>query len=118
SFIHHLSLPVPLLFFPLPAPTEVYTLSLHDALPILRVLGGAGGMSKPASARSYVQPGAFVRDVVNGLVANAGEALSSTSNTGFLDRKSTRLNSSHVAISYAVFCLKKKNRSHNNELYT
>src|SRR5207302_8746940 len=55
-------------------------------------LGGIRGAYRPARARRHAGPAA----------ANATKAT---------DRKSTRLNSSHVKISYAVFCLKKKNRS-------
>lgn len=50
----------------------------------VRVIGGAGGLDKAASARSYVQPGAFVRDVLNGLCSDAGETLSSTVDASFL----------------------------------
>src|SRR6267378_2088072 len=67
-------------FFNDTATTEIYTLSLHDALPISR------------TAREYPT------------VAACGD----TAGTTARDRKSTRLNSSHVEISYAVFCLKKK----------
>src|SRR2546430_16548054 len=74
-------------FFNDTATTEIYTLSLHDALPILSdaaiaaaIVGGAFSLSKEAFAF-------------------------------FLDRKSTRLNSSHSQISYAVFCLKKKKKT-------
>src|SRR5436309_12582228 len=67
-------------FFCAAAASEIYTLSLHDALPIL-----AGRSHRPARGRP--------------LHRGCG---------GLLDRKSTRLNSSHVKISYAVFCLKKK----------
>src|SRR5436309_10872557 len=63
--------------------TEIYTLSLHDALPI--------------SARRVHRAGLFAPPAGGG-----------RSDHGILDRKSTRLNSSHVKISYAVFCLKKK----------
>src|SRR3712207_8226063 len=70
-------------FFNDTATTEIYTLSLHDALPILVVAVSSGFASK-------------LIDVQN------NEASS------WLDRKSTRLNSSHANISYAVFCLKKK----------
>src|SRR5690606_39956414 len=83
-------------FFTPPAPTELYTLSLHDALPISSLRGSAlleeGGLVLVLHAlgRLLVQPGAGVL----GLYEE--------------DRKSTRLNSSHVKISYAVFCLKKK----------
>src|SRR5437868_11521714 len=75
-----------------PPPTEIYTLSLHDALPIwlprLRLPGDAARHA----GRSAGGAGARLQPVRR--------------RTG--DRKSTRLNSSHVSISYAVFCLKKK----------
>src|SRR5438874_6321358 len=77
-------------FFNDPAPTEIYTLSLHDALPILH----AGRLRVHARG-----PG------MRSLRLSGGtQSLSRR----LLDRKSTRLNSSHVEISYAVFCLKKK----------
>src|SRR5437870_10911852 len=76
-----------LLFFNDTAPTEIYTLSLHDALPISRV--ERLDVGDRAAARQRPCDGG----------RRAG---------GSTDRKSTRLNSSHVAISYAVFCLKKK----------
>src|SRR5476651_806015 len=68
-------------FFNDTATTEIYTLSLHDALPISRA-------DKPAPV------------LAEGRAGDDGDALG--------DRKSTRLNSSHANISYAVFCLKKK----------
>src|SRR2546430_8155186 len=83
-----LTRPRPLFFFFFfndTATTEIYTLSLHDALPISRVWRRPSGGSKTESHH----PRRFV-----------GES--------FQDRKSTRLNSSHSQISYAVFCLKKK----------
>src|SRR5437870_7155258 len=73
-------------FFNDTATTEIYTLSLHDALPI-----SSTQINLPGRAKRGVML------VISGAVA--GE-----------DRKSTRLNSSHVAISYAVFCLKKKKK--------
>src|SRR6266436_7903210 len=76
-------------FFNDTATTEIYTLSLHDALPIL-----------PGSARCCA---ATRRTCLSG-GADVATAL-----TAGQDRKSTRLNSSHGYISYAVFCLKKKN---------
>src|SRR5438067_13498998 len=76
-------------FFNDPATTEIYTLSLHDALPIL---------SKPPCLLPS-QP----QQQRDNRCRNCPAAAE------FLDRKSTRLNSSHVSISYAVFCLKKKN---------
>lgn len=50
----------------------------------VRVFGGKGGMKKTATARSYVQPGAFVRDVVNGLMNDSGESISSTALQSFM----------------------------------
>src|SRR5947209_16844292 len=73
-------------FFNDTATTEIYTLSLHDALPIC--------------SRPPAWPGATSR---RPCTARRSAATSSS------DRKSTRLNSSHANISYAVFCLKKKN---------
>src|SRR5690606_41298714 len=85
-------------FFNDPATTEIYPLSLHDALPIL------GERSSPASWEgdaAELLPGTFGAPVDG---AGRGVTLASLDR----DRKSTRLNSSHVKISYAVFCLKKK----------
>src|SRR3989454_2571339 len=74
-------------FFNDTATTEIYTLSLHDALPILhRTVGRLRTLPWDAEARA--------------------PPLRDSTVTG--DRKSTRLNSSHLVISYAVFCLKKK----------
>src|SRR5438445_7424650 len=69
--------------------TEIYTLSLHDALPISRrkMSACSAWMSRQCSTCASVPLGAMAQD-----------------------RKSTRLNSSHANISYAVFCLKKKNK--------
>ncbi len=50
----------------------------------VRVIGGAGGMAKSATPRGYAQPGATVRDVLNGLMSDSGETLSSTIDPGFL----------------------------------
>src|SRR3712207_7512230 len=75
-----------LFFFNDTATTEIYTLSLHDALPIFYVL--LGGVSIAALIAVLLAQRAFF--------------------TPAQDRKSTRLNSSHANISYAVFCLNKK----------
>src|SRR5690554_7423759 len=75
-----------LFFFNDTATTEIYTLSLHDALPI------SLGKDKSTS------------------IAKHSRLKSSMTLMILIDRKSTRLNSSHVRISYAVFCLKKKNK--------
>src|SRR5437870_13745585 len=80
-------------FFNDPATTEIYTLSLHDALPICAV-------KLPQDLRN-------VGKVVKGDENSSGCGGVFAENK---DRKSTRLNSSHVAISYAVFCLKKKKK--------
>src|SRR5207249_10496230 len=83
-------------FFTDTSTTEIYTLSLHDALPIYRIedRGRQRGAAVPADTQSGAR-----------LLA-AG--LPTDRRRGVQDRKSTRLNSSHVSISYAVFCLKKK----------
>src|SRR5947209_20421288 len=73
-------------FFNDTAPTEIYTLSLHDALPICDGIEGVVADSHPGFGLRGGQRAQLRRD-----------------------RKSTRLNSSHANISYAVFCLKKKN---------
>src|SRR5436190_4200152 len=81
------------------APTGIYTLSLHDALPILRIVG-------QGAARLEFQAGGDR----NRIVERDRIAKSHTADIDDpIDRKSTRLNSSHTVISYAVFCLKKKN---------
>src|SRR3712207_6889847 len=96
-------------FFNDTATTEIYTLSLHDALPIFDITGLAG-LSEHDRPRSVVvsarsAEGAPVRFAATVRVDTAREALYLRHG----DRKSTRLNSSHANISYAVFCLKKKN---------
>src|SRR5256885_5622611 len=83
-------------FFNDTATTEIYTLSLHDALPI---------------SRDRAVDQARVQRAQRGVVqAVALEASGLEVLHHHIDRKSTRLNSSHLVISYAVFCLKKKNR--------
>src|SRR5256885_6582731 len=77
-------------FFNDTATTEIYTLSLHDALPI------SGGVHDDRRARHR-----RARRVDGGRAQRR-------------DRKSTRLNSSHLVISYAVFCLKKKKQERNH----
>src|SRR2546427_9027880 len=95
----------PLLFFFFfndTATTEIYTLSLHDALPISnadweRMWGAGRGMRGGHAA-----------------VADQGAGMSAFHRE---DRKSTRLNSSHSQISYAVFCLKKKNKTRSTTVF-
>src|SRR5699024_12267184 len=91
----HMQLLFAFFLFNTPSPPEIYTLSLHDALPI----SGGVQFSSMTSARS-----ASVR------VSAYSDTL-----TDAEDRKSTRLNSSHVSISYAVFCLKKKKKKTHNK---
>src|SRR5688500_19162211 len=82
--------------------SEHYTLSLHDALPISRQRAAAAtriGAGDARRARRARRP--LPR-------ARTGEAAARRGGAA-RDRKSTRLNSSHLVISYAVFCLKKKN---------
>src|SRR3712207_7594511 len=85
-------------FFNDTATTEIYTLSLHDALPIFSY------HEHNERARSAELVARMAEGAVVALVSDAGMPL-------VRDRKSTRLNSSHANISYAVFCLKKKNLS-------
>src|SRR3712207_8256872 len=80
-------------FFNDAATTEIYTLSLHDALPI----------SPEVAARRIVDPARTYIAADQAVVRQAAPAAIRAR-----DRKSTRLNSSHANISYAVFCLKKK----------
>src|SRR3712207_7742151 len=91
-------------FFNDTATTEIYTLSLHDALPISLLLeaGDDGGFEHMIWHRVHLRSGIYM---FKGALTNF--YLSERFN---LDRKSTRLNSSHANISYAVFCLKKKKK--------
>src|SRR2546421_3286720 len=84
------SLAFPFFFFNDTATTEIYTLSLHDALPISRAC--ARGLACCTAVRGAPKCG-------------------SQPIPARRDRKSTRLNSSHDQISYAVFCLKKKKQA-------
>src|SRR5205814_10106219 len=96
-----------LFFFTAHATPEIYTLSLHDALPI-----------SVAYVRDLVEQG-YVGEVLSTTLVGSGMGWGPTVEpfNAYLnddkDRKSTRLNSSHLGISYAVFCLKKKNNDNN-----
>src|SRR5438067_8628700 len=86
-------------FFTYTATSEIYTLSLHDALPIWYRLARSFASARLMMSMSGAgMPCAFS-------IGGTGESRMLT------DRKSTRLNSSHVSISYAVFCLKKKKQN-------
>src|SRR5690606_40722752 len=93
--------------------TEIYTLSLHDALPIYRLrapaVPGDAALRPEHGAPAGRREGAVRRrrDLVLAVVRRQDHAVRGERRTT-VDRKSTRLNSSHVKISYAVFCLKKK----------
>src|SRR5438105_15830581 len=80
-------------FFNDTATTEIYTLSLHDALPICDWRSACERVHARGGQRLAIKPRILVH---------------------LEDRKSTRLNSSHEWISYAVFCLKKKKKNTNN----
>src|SRR3712207_7486529 len=95
------SLDLFIFFFNDTATTEIYTLSLHDALPILLSLGG------PSHATTGLGFVGVLDDPAGASVAWTAQEIDADYRAG-LDRKSTRLNSSHANISYAVFCLKKK----------
>src|SRR3712207_9296218 len=98
-------------FFNDTATTEIYTLSLHDALPIsLQETDMSSETPEDFAAEAQRQMAEYAAvlagyphlvEVVGGHVAQVGYDADR-------DRKSTRLNSSHANISYAVFCLKKK----------
>src|SRR3712207_6959832 len=91
-------------FFNDTATTEIYTLSLHDALPIWR-LGGEQALHMAEHTLDRMAAGGIHDQLGGGFARYAvdGHWL-----VPHLDRKSTRLNSSHAHISYAVFCFEKK----------
>src|SRR5207248_11118996 len=110
--------PLTLFFVTPPQPTQIYTLSLHDALPISfestpELAAAYGEIARQSGLDRRMQD---VRDTANRAldVARTTRAAGGTQapdeTPEALDRKSTRLNSSHRTISYAVFCLKKKNQ--------
>src|SRR5438874_7934833 len=94
------------MFSTAPPPTGIHSLSLHDALPIFLAIAQGGDLvqcgfdAMQAVAQRLEQELALAGELhAGGAAREQGRAE---------DRKSTRLNSSHVEISYAVFCLKKK----------
>src|SRR5947208_16859980 len=88
------------------SPTESYTLSLHDALPIFRPGHRVTVLERDVVADVSQQQAGRAQVGELGRVARN---VDDEQKTRHEDRKSTRLNSSHQIISYAVFCLKKKN---------
>src|SRR5690606_42149013 len=93
------SFPYLFFFFNATATTEIYTLSLHDALPI----------STPPTKALHL-----CCSMMSSIPTSDRRFLMVAQRKGS-DRKSTRLNSSHVKISYAVFCLKKKKKKKKNK---
>src|SRR5207302_9375614 len=101
-----------------PLTTEIYTLSLHDALPIsglmtntlLRLLNIDLGFERDhiLTIRSALPYQKYDRNRRADFERRLAAQVSRMPGVKQVDRKSTRLNSSHVKISYAVFCLKKK----------
>src|SRR5256885_15283530 len=89
-------------FFNDTATTEIYTLSLHDALPICFAGATTSGSKQQPPNTGYGR-------------ATSTKLASMLSDSKRQDRKSTRLNSSHLVISYAVFCLKKKKTKYNTQ---
>src|SRR3712207_9168065 len=100
-------------FFNDTATTEIYTLSLHDALPI-STKGRYGVRAMVDLAINYGESPMSIKSIAKrqNISELYLEQLFSQLRKAKLikDRKSTRLNSSHANISYAVFCLKKKKR--------
>src|SRR5206468_10629796 len=106
-----------LFFFNDTSPTDIYTLSLHDALPISRVEMALVMLQvvmrekdlRDLQIKFREEP--FIRGH-QARLTDCGAGLQFRQFVGaLLDRKSTRLNSSHDQISYAVFCLKKKKKN-------
>src|SRR5690606_41532201 len=100
-----------------PPPSATYTLSLHDALPILLYqMQTLAEQNKPVSqkvgVKDHYEKVLRVKAIIEGDLSknHSIPELAKQVGTNVQDRKSTRLNSSHVKISYAVFCLKKKKK--------
>src|SRR3712207_7839189 len=105
-------------FFNDTATTEIYTLSLHDALPISsgrEPHRDAADAGLPDPARTPAGPGPTSRRGRAGRRRARGWL---RDGAALGDRKSTRLNSSHANISYAVFCLKKKKEQSTSRRHT
>src|SRR5205814_8758217 len=99
------------LFSTHPLHTHIYTLSLHDALPISRCDSPNDRIDSRTSRDATPPSGRVVsfhcQRVSTIFVITGGSLSPAISDHAIGDRKSTRLNSSHLGISYAVFCLKK-----------
>src|SRR2546429_6440664 len=99
-----------LFFFNDTATTEIYPLSLHDALPILT----GHSYERSAEIAGLLGPFKGYHDARAAHVRKPARP----DNVESIDRKSTRLNSSHGYISYAVFCLKKKKNTYTHTAIT
>src|SRR2546430_10369709 len=106
--MHLLSVRLVFFFFNDTATTEIYTLSLHDALPISVGLSQSGEQ-RPGLPVHFSRGPRRARQEDQRRDGDGGHAGARKRR----DRKSTRLNSSHSQISYAVFCLKKKKISNH-----
>src|SRR5687768_18337591 len=99
------------------APTEIYTLSLHDALPILGKTVLVAPFNTPILHAMTSRVG-IMSDQYTEVCCNYDDFYAGAyevANAYVTDRKSTRLNSSHGYISYAVFCLKKKKKKNKTK---
>src|SRR5690606_41897637 len=95
---------------------QIYTLSLHDALPIF-AFHSKDNMGKAIDIYRYAGKESIIKECEDSLRRLGTDYIDLyqihwPDSTTPIDRKSTRLNSSHVKISYAVFCLKKKNKTY------
>src|SRR3712207_6964086 len=97
-------------FFNDTATTEIYTLSLHDALPISPMAPATGAVSAYESGTNPIETNQSRLDTRPRSSAGTRRCFVVAHQTR--DRKSTRLNSSHANILYAVFCLKKKKKNY------
>src|SRR3712207_8507847 len=102
-------------FFNDTATTEIYTLSLHDALPILLIVD-LDHFKEINDTLGHAAGDVFLQQVGQRISAALPDA-AAVCRLGGEDRKSTRLNSSHANISYAVFCLKKQNEDNPAALH-
>src|SRR5690242_21426557 len=102
-------------FFNDSAPTEIYTLSLHYALPISLPRHGSVTSGRPWETCAPATDGGHGSSAAFAISA-ARSGPGGTLSPG-PDRKSTRLNSSHMSISYAVFCLKKKKQQQKDTTF-
>src|SRR5207248_9009732 len=102
---------------PHPLLPAAHSLSLHDALPISSTLRRRWERSAPGRARSSRSRRATSHICTRSAssVVRSGRDREDRARPGAEDRKSTRLNSSHRTISYAVFCLKKKKKTETNK---